>query len=167
MSSNIFRIGDPETSPEQAIEIAVKTSKATALVRPHSMKKFTKRDVATATQGGPSQTGQDDYKLYVELKRRTEYIVKLSENHDKDDEEEEEEESKKQEAQGEVVEKETLVKAFKYGSTWVPCEEGHFEGLHTRKGIEVHGFIPDATVSIRRIRPCSQTKYDATVSSPL
>ncbi|KAG8758277.1 ATP-dependent DNA helicase II subunit 2 [Ceratobasidium sp. 423] len=144
MSNNIFRIGDTEAFPEQAIEIAVKTSKATALVRPHSMKKFTKREVVPPTQGGPTQAGStpDDYKHYVELKRRTEYIVKLIEN--SNDEEGEEGDEEKQEPQGEVVEKETLVKAFKYGSTWVPCEEGHFEGLHTRKGIEVHAFIPEA-----------------------
>ncbi|CAE6491403.1 unnamed protein product [Rhizoctonia solani] len=144
MSNNVFRIGDPESFPEQAIEIAVKTSKATALVRPHSMKKFTKREAVTATQGGSSQarSSSDDYKHYVELKRRTEYVVKLIEN---SNEEEDEEEGEKQEVQGEVVEKETLVKAFKYGSTWVPCEEGHFEGLHTRKGIEVNAFIPEAT----------------------
>jgi ATP-dependent DNA helicase 2 subunit 2 len=163
MSNNIFRIGDPETMPEQAIEIAVKTSKATALVRPHPMKKFTKRDMATPSQGGPSQAGPsaDDYKRYVELKRRTEYVVKLSESRSKDDEDEDEdgeEEGQKQESSGEVVEKESLIKAFKYGSTWVPCEEGHFEGLHTRKGIEVHGFIPESTVSIYRTCSGSQTE---------
>ncbi|KAL5640802.1 hypothetical protein ACGC1H_001326 [Rhizoctonia solani] len=143
MSNNVFRIGDPELFPEEVIEIAVKTSKATALVRPHSMKKFTKREVVAATQGGQSQAGSspDDYKHYVELKRRTDYVVKLIESGT--EEEEGEEDGEKQEPQGEVVEKETLVKAFKYGSTWVPCEEGHFEGLHTRKGIEVVSFIEE------------------------
>ncbi|KEP54595.1 putative ATP-dependent DNA helicase II subunit 2, related protein [Rhizoctonia solani 123E] len=145
MSNNVFRIGDPELFPEEVIEIAVKTSKATALVRPHSMKKFTKREVVAATQGGPSQAGAspDDYKHYVELKRRTDYVVKLIESGT--EEEEGDEDREKQEPQGEVVEKETLVKAFKYGSTWVPCEEGHFEGLHTRKGIEVVSFIAENT----------------------
>ncbi|CUA73760.1 ATP-dependent DNA helicase II subunit 2 [Rhizoctonia solani] len=145
MSNNVFRIGDPEAFPGQAIEIAVKTSKATALVRPHPMKKFTKREVVAATQGGPSQAGSgpDDYKHYVELKRRTDYIVKLAES--STEEEEGDEDKEKSEPQGEVVEKESLVKAFKYGSTWVPCEEGHFEGLHTRKGIEVISFIPENT----------------------
>ncbi|CAE6469453.1 unnamed protein product [Rhizoctonia solani] len=143
MSNNVFRIGDPELFPEEVIEIAVKTSKATALVRPHSMKKFTKREVVAATQGSPSQAGSspDDYKHYVELKRRTDYVVKLIDSGT--EEEEGDEDREKQEPQGEVVEKETLVKAFKYGSTWVPCEEGHFEGLHTRKGIEVVSFIAE------------------------
>ncbi|KAJ1310918.1 hypothetical protein OPQ81_009430 [Rhizoctonia solani] len=149
MSNNVFRIGDPEAYPEQAIEIAVKTSKATALVRPHSMKKFTKREAVNATQGGPTQamSSSEDYKLYVELKRRTEYVVKLVGNGDDEEDEDGDEdgEKEKREPEGEVVEKETLVKAFKYGSTWVPCEEGHFEGLHTRKGIEVLAFIPEAT----------------------
>jgi ATP-dependent DNA helicase 2 subunit 2 len=148
MSNNVFRIGDPESVPEQAIEIAVKTSKATALVRPHSMKKFTKREAIAPTQVGSTQAGSgfDDYKQYIELKRRSEFVVRLSESGSKDEEEGEGEE-KKQEFQEETVDAETLVKAFKYGSTWVPCEEGHFEGLHTRKGIEVHGFIPESKVS--------------------
>ncbi|CAE6456567.1 unnamed protein product [Rhizoctonia solani] len=158
MSNNVFRIGAPESTPEQAIEIAVKTSKATALVRPHSMKKFTKREAVVPTQGGSTQagSGSDEYKQYVELKRRTEYVVRLPESNNKEDEDEDEDENEnenendeegqggKQEFQEEVVDAETLVKAFKYGSTWVPCEEGHFEGLHTRKGIEVHGFIPES-----------------------
>ncbi|KAG8689972.1 ATP-dependent DNA helicase II subunit 2 [Ceratobasidium sp. 394] len=159
MSNNVFRIGDPEGVPGQAIEIAVKTSKATAIVRPHSMKKFAKRDVAGAREGGDGadrestqQGAHGDHKLYVELKRRTDYVVKLPESsHETEDNESEE--GEKQESPGEVVEKETLVKAFKYGSTWVPCEEGHFEGLHTRKGIEVHGFIPESTVSDLKVCP--------------
>ncbi|KAG8743939.1 ATP-dependent DNA helicase II subunit 2 [Ceratobasidium sp. 414] len=161
MSNNVFRIGDPESMPGQAIEIAVKTSKATAIVRPHSMKKFAKRDVAGAREGGmdwesTQQGARGDHKLYVELKRRTDYVVKLPESsHETEDNEGEEEE--KQESPGEVVEKETLVKAFKYGSTWVPCEEGHFEGLHTRKGIEVHGFIPESTY--RRYFSMGEVQY--------
>lgn len=156
MANNIFRIGDPESMPDQAIEIAVKTSKATAIVRPHPMKKFTKREVGSAREGGmeweQSQgSTPDQQKLYIELKRRTEYMVRLPEAKDSNEVEEnednEEGESHKPEPTGEIVEKETLVKAFKYGSTWVPCEEGHFDGLHTRKGIEVHGFIPESTVS--------------------
>ncbi|KAF8708422.1 SPOC domain-like protein, partial [Rhizoctonia solani] len=139
MSNNIFRIGDPESAQEQAIEIAVKTSKATALVRPHSMKKFTKREVVAPTQGRSTQagTGFDDYRQYAELKRRTEFIVRLPKSGNKEEGEDDEEgEEGTQEFQEESVDAETLVKAFKYGSTWVPCEEGHFEGLHTRKGIE-------------------------------
>jgi ATP-dependent DNA helicase 2 subunit 2 len=155
MSNNTFRIGDPESMPDQAIEIAVKTSKATAIVRPHTMKKFAKRDVGGAREGGmewettQAESSPGDQKLYVELRRRTDYLVKLPETsrEAEDNTDDEEGEGEKKESPGQVVEKETLVKAFKYGSTWVPCEEGHFDGLHTRKGIEVHGFIPESTVS--------------------
>lgn len=156
MQNNIFRIGDPESMPDQAIEITVKTSKATAIVRPHTMKKFAKREVASTREEGmewePSQgPNSNEQKLYVELRRRTEYMVRLPEPKDSTEAEEKEDgedgEGEKPEPSGEIVDKETLVKAFKYGSTWVPCEEGHFDGLHTRKGIEVHGFIPESTVS--------------------
>ncbi|KAG9127750.1 ATP-dependent DNA helicase II subunit 2 [Ceratobasidium sp. 392] len=160
MSNNVFRIGDPESMPNQAIEIAVKTSKATAIVRPHTMKKFARRDTAGARESQGSneeltQQARGDHRLYVELKRRTDYVVKPPESsHETEDEDEEQE---KQEPPGEVVEKEVLVKAFKYGSTWVPCEEGHFEGLHTRKGIEVHGFIPESTY--RRYFSMGEVQY--------
>ncbi|KAG8679457.1 ATP-dependent DNA helicase II subunit 2, partial [Ceratobasidium sp. 395] len=150
MSNNVFRIGDPESMPNQAIEIAVKTSKATAIVRPHTMKKYARRDTGGTQDNdrevgwGSTQRAHGDHGLYVELKRRTDYVVKLPES-TPEAEDDEEEEKEKQESPGEVVEKETLVKAFKYGSTWVPCEEGHFESVHTRKGIEVHGFVPEST----------------------
>ncbi|QRW05625.1 ATP-dependent DNA helicase II subunit 2, related protein [Ceratobasidium sp. AG-Ba] len=170
MANNIFRIGDPESMPEQAIEIAVKTSKATAIVRPAAMKKFAKREVASGTDWdstqAPTQTQRaSGGEVYVELKRRTDYVVRLPEPTKKTDDEEEldeddeekEDKGEKQESPGEVVEKETLVKAFKYGSTWVPCEEGHFDGLHTRKGIEVHGFIPEST--FRRHYSMSEVQY--------
>nr|XP_019042867.1 hypothetical protein I302_08576 [Kwoniella bestiolae CBS 10118]OCF21797.1 hypothetical protein I302_08576 [Kwoniella bestiolae CBS 10118] len=42
----------------------------------------------------------------------------------------------------EFVEKEDLVKAWRFGSTWVPMEADTFEPLDTRKGVEVLGFFP-------------------------
>ncbi|KAG5646900.1 hypothetical protein DXG03_001976 [Asterophora parasitica] len=46
------------------------------------------------------------------------------------------------EAQLEKVEKEQLVRGFKYGTTYAPCPDGQFPRLPTRKGIELCGFFP-------------------------
>lgn len=50
-------------------------------------------------------------------------------------------------AEEEVVEKEDIVKAWRFGSTWVPMEQDTFEPLHTEKGVEVLGFFPVDNVS--------------------
>ncbi|CAD6581135.1 MAG: ATP-dependent DNA helicase II subunit 2 [Tremellales sp. Tagirdzhanova-0007] len=42
----------------------------------------------------------------------------------------------------ELVAKEDIVKAWRFGSTWVPMEADTFEPLDTRKGVEVLGFFP-------------------------
>lgn len=55
------------------------------------------------------------------------------------DEEEEEEEP---------VAKEDIVKAWRFGSTWVPVEKDVFEPLETTKGVEILGFFPRANVGL-------------------
>ncbi len=47
----------------------------------------------------------------------------------------------------EVVAKEDIVKAWRFGSTWVPMEADTFEPLDTLKGVEVLGFFPRDAVS--------------------
>ncbi|ORY22765.1 SPOC like C-terminal domain-containing protein [Naematelia encephala] len=42
----------------------------------------------------------------------------------------------------EVVAREDIVKAWRFGSTWVPMEADTFEPLDTRKGVEILGFFP-------------------------
>lgn len=49
----------------------------------------------------------------------------------------------------EFVAKEDIVKAWRFGSTWVPMEADTFEPLATQKGVEVLGFFPRANVSIQ------------------
>ena len=46
----------------------------------------------------------------------------------------------------EVVANEDIVKAWRFGSTWVPMEADTFEPLDTRKGVEVLGFFPREAV---------------------
>ncbi|KAF7367429.1 SPOC domain-like protein [Mycena sanguinolenta] len=41
----------------------------------------------------------------------------------------------------EQVDKEELIRGFKYGTTYVPCPDGQFERLPTKKGIDICGFF--------------------------
>ena len=52
-----------------------------------------------------------------------------------------------EEEDDELVSKEDIVKAWRFGSTWVPMEKDTFEPLDTRKGVEVLGFFPRDAVS--------------------
>lgn len=47
-----------------------------------------------------------------------------------------------EDAEEEYVAKEDLVKAWRFGSTWVPMELDMFEPLVTNKGVEILNFIP-------------------------
>lgn len=58
------------------------------------------------------------------------------------------EEPVEDDAEEEYVEKEDIVKAWRFGSTWVPMEADLFEPLETSKGVEVLNFIPIANVSV-------------------
>ncbi|WOO81065.1 ATP-dependent DNA helicase II subunit 2 [Vanrija pseudolonga] len=51
-----------------------------------------------------------------------------------------------EEGEEEVVDKEDLVKAWRFGSSWIPMEADTFEPLHTQKGVEVIGFVPRANI---------------------
>lgn len=64
-----------------------------------------------------------------------------------DEDEEDEEALASKAAEVQTVEKEDLVKAYRFGSSWVPMEEGIFEPMATNKGIEVLNFFPSAGVS--------------------
>lgn len=153
--TNQLRLGDYNTAPEEAIEIQVKTCKATALVRPMSMKKFAMREAArwegeqaadqshlqTQSQGGlslpPSALGT--------LGRRTEYYI---EQKPEDGEAKMDLDGDEEEKLLELVEdKEQLIKAYKYGATWVPCDdEGTFNKLPSKKGIDIVSFINEDLV---------------------
>lgn len=51
------------------------------------------------------------------------------------------------EEEEEVVDKEDIVKAYKFGASWVPIEADTFEPLQTQKGVEILGFISRKNVS--------------------
>lgn len=78
-----------------------------------------------------------------------------------------------EEDEEEYVDKEDVVKAWKFGSTWVPVPEKTFATLATRKGIEVLGFFPVENVSrisiagqkILAAHACKSSRYEDTISS--
>jgi ATP-dependent DNA helicase 2 subunit 2 len=51
------------------------------------------------------------------------------------------------EEEEELVDKEDIVKAYRFGSSWIPIEDDTFEPLRTHKGVEVLGFVPKQNVS--------------------
>lgn len=78
--------------------------------------------------------------------------LELPEQAEQADENENEEEDEE-----EYVDKEDVVKAWKFGSTWVPVPEKTFVTLATRKGIEVLGFFP--VENIRRYHLIGEARY--------
>jgi ATP-dependent DNA helicase 2 subunit 2 len=152
-----LRIGDIDQDPETSIEIAIKATKGTALVRPPSAKKFAIRAPPTDDDGNPIPVIEDgeERDIYAPLKIRTEYALA------KDLLAAAEAAAAEAEARGESppplsksgwsksvssIPKESLTKSFKYGATWVDVE-GEFEKLDTRKGIDICAFFPAANVS--------------------
>ncbi|KAJ7451138.1 SPOC domain-like protein [Mycena latifolia] len=167
-----LRLGDPDSRPEEAMEINIKTSKCTALNRPKSWKKFAIREKKKKPVPGakiveedeeeemdidePTKEGAPKKVTYVQLKMRTEYYVDRR-DHNSDDEDvkmeevEKEPEPEEEDEDGaptnkidpgmEQVDKEELIRGFKYGTTYVPCPDGQFGRLPTKKGIDICGFF--------------------------
>lgn len=165
LMGTVLRLGDVDTKSDEALEIVIKTSKCTALSRPKGWKKFAVRErLADEDEEMPDVHSQEDGAkvTYAQLKMRTEYLVdRGGGDEDKDgdvkmeddddlllDEDASEKEKKEREKaeQLEKVEKEQLVRGFKYGTTYAPCPDGQFPRLHTKKGIDICGFFPAKNV---------------------
>ncbi|KAG1777312.1 SPOC like C-terminal domain-containing protein [Suillus placidus] len=140
LMGTVLRLGDVDVRPEEAIEILVKASKCTTLARPKSWKKFGRRE---KTNDQMQVDEEEDMTVFAQLKMRSEYYIdhstKEGEEQDKmntgsDDEEDNDKNL-------EMVQKEQLIRGFKYGSTYAPCPEGQFRRLNTRKGIDICGFF--------------------------
>ncbi|EJD04469.1 SPOC domain-like protein [Fomitiporia mediterranea MF3/22] len=182
-----LRLGDVDTRPEEAIELPIKMSKCTAAVHPPTLKKFAKRvvsdtsDEAPATQSqSQSQShhqsqaqsqnqamdvnGEQKKDVYVQLNMQTEYLVNVK-NEEGDDQDRKEDEKNKmqtdevdeEEGVPEKVDKDQLIKGFKYGASYAPCPDGQFPRLSTRKGMDICGFFPDHL--FRRELAMSEVQY--------
>ncbi|KAF8519214.1 SPOC domain-like protein [Gautieria morchelliformis] len=131
-----LRIGDVDTRPEEAIELHIKTSKCTAISRPPSMKKYAKRQ----RQGDSTNVDGED--VYTLLAQKTQYVVERDEEERPDGVHTHVEESQ-DEGNGDMVEKEDLVRGYKYGASFVPLDaEEEFQRLEPKPGIDICGFFP-------------------------
>lgn len=159
LSGYVMRLGDIDTRPEEALELLVRTSKCTAVVKPPSMKKFARRsadDGKGEGEAGESDEMDEDDKtdVYAMLKMRTEYVINHRDEEDKEGEEDEADgdgSDGAKEDSVEKVDKEELVRGFKYGSSYAPCPDGQFPRLSTQKGIDICGFFPDNNVRPLRL----------------
>ncbi|EMD41347.1 hypothetical protein CERSUDRAFT_146244 [Gelatoporia subvermispora B] len=135
----VLRVGDVESRAEEAIEIYVKTYKYTAKASLPSIKRFARRVKGDDEDESRMQLDDDEDKvIWTQLARRTEYFI------DRGDGEEDSEGDAEDERKGdalEKVEKEELVRGFKYGASYVPCPDDTFPKLPTLKGIEICGFF--------------------------
>jgi len=148
--ANTLRLGDPENHPLEALEIVVRTSKCTALARPKAWKRFAPReskpademDVDTAPTRAHHTSENELAKIvWAQLRMRTEFHVEHDEQEDEDKGEEDNMDVDGVKKSGAKVEKEQLVRGFKYGSSYVPCPDGQFAKLDTRMGISICGFF--------------------------
>lgn len=156
-----LRLGDVDNFPLDSLEISVKASKCTALARPKSWKRFGLRKEEEEEEDGmppPPQPDDDENKIWVELQMRTEYVLpKEPEEEDGEEEDKDAMDVDKDDNEQNVtqpldpsqrLEKEELVRGFKYGSSYVPCPDGQFERLMTKKGIEICAFFKSVGVCL-------------------
>ncbi|THG94528.1 hypothetical protein EW026_g6962 [Hermanssonia centrifuga] len=141
LMGTVLRLGDVEDRPEEAVEILVKASKCTAVARPKSFKKFAVREKKEDEDIIMEDEDEDPKDVYAQLAMRTEYFV----DHNADKDEEDDEEPALPEAEDKskrtVIDKEQLVRGYKYGSSYAPCPDGNFPRLETKKGIDICGFF--------------------------
>ncbi|EJF58779.1 SPOC domain-like protein [Dichomitus squalens LYAD-421 SS1] len=140
LMGTVLRIGDTQVRPEEAIEISVKTSKCTALARPKSWKRFGRRKPLAAGKDKEKHKDamdEDEQTMtFVQLRMRTAYY--LEQNKGSKAEEKKEKDDLKNLVK---VQKEELVRGYKYGATFLPVADGGYPRLHTRKGIDICGFF--------------------------
>ncbi|KAJ7674432.1 SPOC like C-terminal domain-containing protein [Mycena rosella] len=105
----------------------------------------------------PAEEGAPKKVTFVQLKMRTEYYVDRRDHNSDDEGDVKMEEVKTEEPEPEEdedgaptnkldpaleqVDKEELIRGFKYGTTYVPCPDGQFGRLPTKKGIDICGFF--------------------------
>ncbi|KAI0358784.1 SPOC domain-like protein [Trametes cingulata] len=156
MTGSVLRIGDTDSRPEEAMEIMIKTSKCTALARPKGFKKFARRK-RTAEEEAAAKESMDvdeteDKTVFAQLHMRSEYYIEQdkaesvkgdgggsaagSVNGDAEDGQAERDKRLVK------VEKEELVRGYKYGASFAPAPEDDFPKLPVRKGMDICGFFP-------------------------
>uniref|UniRef100_D8QKI4 ATP-dependent DNA helicase II subunit 2 n=1 Tax=Schizophyllum commune (strain H4-8 / FGSC 9210) TaxID=578458 RepID=D8QKI4_SCHCM len=156
LMSNVLRLGDVDNRPETALEIIVRTAKCTAMQRPKSWKKFAPRvkgDESEAEDKPDEDMEKDDDSIRKAKQAKgedanaasTQDVNMDADDEDGDDSDAEEvldlEDPQVRATYYDEVERETLVRGFKYGTSYAPCPEGHFPKLNTKKGIDFCAFF--------------------------
>ncbi|KAJ8520350.1 hypothetical protein ONZ45_g2822 [Pleurotus djamor] len=143
LMATVLRLGDVDTRPEEAIELSVKASKATATARAKSWKKFAMRPLDEEDE--TRMDIENRKAVFSELKMRSEYFMAPPNKDEDGDVKREEETQAEEEAKKnlETVDKEELIRGYKYGSTYAPCPDGQFPKLPTKKGISICGFFKE------------------------
>ena len=173
-----LRVGDVQNKPKESMEIQVKISKCTAITRPKSWKRVMLRkkdkdkDKDKDGERDSDETEEpmdvDEGDTYVELKKRSEYYRDSDKSGDDDEGEGEVRVKKEKPGNDDAqvgrdvqvkleddrrVEREELIKGFKYGSTYTPCPDGQFDRLKTKKGIDICGFFKSKNVRAPLVFP--------------
>ncbi|OJT04950.1 ATP-dependent DNA helicase II subunit 2 [Trametes pubescens] len=152
MTGNVLRIGDTDVRPHEALELMVKTSKCTALSRPKSFKKFARRkqtdEEKAAAKDRMDEDGEEEESHFAQLHMRSEYYLEEekpgstkregSADGDADDAEAQAERDKRLIK----VQKEELVRGYKYGASFAPAPEEGFPKFPVRAGMDICGFFP-------------------------
>ncbi|PPQ67012.1 hypothetical protein CVT24_011306 [Panaeolus cyanescens] len=151
LMSTVLRIGDINANPEQALELPIQFSKYTALARPKGWKKFALR------VDDEDAMDVDQHKdVYAKLQQQSEYYIDPNNSAEGDDEDvklepeddgrlvldNDDEDSPREINYGRLqkVEREELVRGYKYGTTFVPAPD-EFPRLATVKGMDLCGFF--------------------------
>lgn len=171
-------IGAEPIDAEQAICIPLKYTKATAKARPPTLSKAWKTAVDLQQPAGTIPTHSEASQLLntlqsqsqsqggqannlaalvsAEVKQHSTYFLKKPEPIKESGAGEAEGDDlptiEEDEGEREYIPKEELVKAWRYGSSWIPVEDDTFEPLKTQKGVEVLGFIPQKNVSLELVQ---------------
>ncbi|KIY64504.1 SPOC domain-like protein, partial [Cylindrobasidium torrendii FP15055 ss-10] len=141
LSRGALHIGDSTTRPEEAIIMLIRTSKCTAQTRPASWGKYTLKQ--------RTDEDDEDTSIYIPTRLSSKYVVDIHGLKDKDGdgdvkmgESTQTQATQKDPMDGmEEVEKETLVRGYKYGTTYIPAPDGEFDKLKTTAGMAICGFF--------------------------
>ncbi|KAG6333279.1 hypothetical protein ID866_5813 [Astraeus odoratus] len=162
LMTNTLRIGDVEARDEEAVEIAIRIAKCTSIARPGTWKRFCR---STVDHSEDDDDEGERKVVFKEVMTRTEYTIDRTpaegddgDKHDDDSMDVDEDQSEdREDGRLEKVEKEQLIRGFKYGSTYVPCPDAQFPRLNTKQGIEICGFFPGK--NFNRSYPLSEVLY--------
>ena len=171
LNKSTFRIGSKDVNPDEGIEFAVRYSKATSKAMPMSLKKVIASELLPQNRLHPggfgtgasqsqsqAKTAPQTASAGIEadvtpFKRYTIMVPKTKE--DADDMEvdqavpdaseilgtEDQDAKPDVEYEEREVEEENLVKAYKFGKTWVPMPKDIFPDMETVAGMDVIGFM--------------------------